>query len=279
MATAVLVALGALAPAGDAGEPSKTYYVSLGDSLARGWQPGSDGHSHPTNRGYVDAVEGYLERSGTNVVPVKLGCGGETTVTMMRGGTCGYGAGSQLAQAESFLRAHRGRIGAVTVNIGDNDVEHCLAGGSVDGGCVSRRLATVQARLPQIASQLRAAAGPDVKIAGLTDYDQFLSAWLQGSSGRSFARQSVGVVTRLNATADAIYRKAGVRPADATTAFATTDFTHRDRVAGHGLLPRAVARICSWTWACSGPPVGFNDHANDTGYRVLGRVVIAALRA
>ena len=113
----------------------------------------------------------------------------------------------------------------------------------------------------------------------LPNYDQFLAYWLRGSSGRQFARQSVAVVQNLNQTVDSIYSRAGVRPADALPAFAPTDFTDRDRVNGHGTLPRAVARICAWTWACSRPPIGFNDHANNTGYRLLGRVVINALRS
>jgi lysophospholipase L1-like esterase len=274
---AAIVACAVLAPAGDAGGPARRYYVSLGDSLARGWQPGSDGHSHATARGYVDGVAAALRRHEDNLLTVKLGCGGETTVTMMRGGICPYAAHSELAEAERFLRAHSGRIAAVTVNISDNDVEACLAHGYVDGACVNREMATIRTRLPAIAARLRAAAGPDVPIAGLTDYDQFLAYWLRGTTGQRFARQSVAVVTELNRAADGIYRKAGIRVADATAAFATTDLGHQETLRGHGLVPRAVARVCNWTWACSGPPTGFNDHANDAGYRVLARVVVAAL--
>lgn len=277
-ALAALVGLGALAPAGDAGEPARSYYVALGDSLAQGWQPGADGRSHATDRGYVDDVSRYLSRHENNLVTVKLGCGGETTATMTRGGICSYPAGSELAEAEHVLHAHRGSVAAVTVNIGDNDVESCLAGGTVNAACVDRQMTAIRARVPAIAARLRAAAGPRVRIVGLTDYDQFLAYWLRGTAGRRFARSSVGVVTRLNTTVDAIYRRAGIRVADAGPAFATGDFNDRDSVPGHGVLPRAVARICSWTWACSRPPVGFNDHANDAGYRILGGVVVAALR-
>jgi lysophospholipase L1-like esterase len=273
-----LTLLFALAGIGDAQSPPRTYYVSLGDSLARGWQPGSDGRTRMTNRGYVDAVGSYLAGQQANLLDVKFGCGGETTVTIMRGGICSYPTGSELAEAERFLRSHRGRVAAVTVNIGDNDVEHCLANGTVDSACVNRTMAGVRTRLPAIAQRLMAAAGPGVKIVGLTDYDQFLAYWLRGAAGRKFARQSILVVKDLNDTADGIYRTAGIRVADATGAFATTDLTTRDALPGHGRQPRAVVRVCRWTWACSSPPIGFNDHANDTGYRVLGRVVIGALR-
>jgi len=35
---------------------------------------------------------------------------------------CGFPPGSQLAQAEEFLRAHRGEIAFVTIDVGANDV-------------------------------------------------------------------------------------------------------------------------------------------------------------
>jgi hypothetical protein len=256
-----------------------TYYVSLGDSLARGLQPGPDGSLRETNQGYVDFVARGLSRGHAKLRSVKLGCSGETTASMISGGRCPYGAGSELAQAEQFLRSHRGHVAAVTVNIGDNDVEGCMSNSRIDESCVNTQLAGIRARLPQIAARLRAAAGANVPIVGLSDYDQFLSAWLQGSAGRQIARRSVEVVGELNTTANAIYQKAGVGAADATGPFATTDLTHRVPLQGHGQVPLAVQRICTWTWACSGAPIGFNDHANTTGYRVLGGVVLAALRA
>jgi hypothetical protein len=259
-------------------EPS--YYLSLGDSLARGLQPGPDGALQETNQGYVDFVARGLSRNHAKLRSVKLGCSGETTASMLSGGHCPYSSGSELADAERFLRSHRGHVAAVTVNIGDNDVEQCMSNSRIDESCVSTQLAGIRARLPRIAARLRAAAGANVPIVGLSDYDQFLSAWLQGSSaGRQIARRSVEVVGELNTTANAIYQKAGVGAADATGSFATTDFADRVPLQGHGKVPVAVQRICTWTWACSAPPIGFNDHANTTGYRVLGGVVLAALRA
>lgn len=276
----LLVLLSGWAVRASAGGPEpQEYYVSLGDSLARGWQPGSDGRSRDTDQGYVDVVARGLARKHPGLGTVKLGCPGETAASMVRGGTCHYAHGSQLAEAEAFLRSHRNKVVVVTVNIGDNDVEQCLVHAHVDGACVSREMATVRAKLPGIASRLRAAAGKRVRIAGLTDYDQFLVYWLSGAQGQKLARRTVRVVGRLNSTADDIYRRAGVLVADATRAFATTDLSHYVSLRGHGRVPLAVARVCRWTWACSGPPIGFNDHANATGYRVLGNVLLAALRA
>ncbi len=282
MAVVVLLALASVTGAGGsratADSQPPTYYVSLGDSLARGWQPSPDGHTHSTNQGYVDVVAAALGKHEPGLQSIKFGCPGETARTMIAGGSCHYSAGSELAEAEAFLEAHRGSISAVTVNIGDNDVEQCLAHGAIDGACVNRELVSVRAHLPKIVARLRAAAGADVRIAGLTDYDQFLSYWLDGPAGQSLARRSVRIVDRLNRSVNLIYRRGGVRVADATAAFATLDLTHFVNLRGHGRVPLAVRRVCLWTWACSPPPIGANDHANATGYRVLGRVLLAALR-
>jgi hypothetical protein len=37
-----------------------------------------------------------------------------------------------------------------------------------------------------------------------------------------------------------------------------------------------VALICQWTWECAIPPRGPNQHANDTGYRVIARAFLTA---
>jgi lysophospholipase L1-like esterase len=280
VAALILATLASAVGASATADPEPAaYYVSLGDSLARGVQPGSDGRSRETDRGYVDFVASGLRRDRPGLRAVKLGCSGETTASMLAGGHCAYRSGSELAEAEAFLRAHRGHVAAVSVNIGDNDVEQCMTRARIDERCVSAQMAGVRARLPRIASRLRAAAGTGGPVVGLTDYDQFLAFWLDGAAGRRLARRSVQVVGELNSAAGAIYQRAGVRAADATGPFATTDLTHLVALRGHGKVPRAVQRVCTWTWACSGPPVGFNDHANATGYRVLGGVVLSAVRA
>lgn len=279
-ATAAVLAVGTLSascPAASAAAASPLY-ISLGDSLSVGRQPDPAGHEHNTNDGYVEVVARGLSRRYGTVRSIKLGCGG-TTATALRGTPCNrsYGAGSQVQQAERLLAANRSRTALVTIQIGDNDVEGCLSSRGISRSCFDSRLATMRANLQTIARRIRHAAGGHVPVIGIADYDQFLAYWLRGASGRSFARASVGVVERLNSSADAIYRRANVRAADATRAFATSDLTHTVRTS-RGTLPRAVARVCAWTWACSGPPINFNDHANARGYGVLARVVLAALR-
>ena len=102
-----------------------TYYVALGDSLSQGVQPDAAGASVETGQGYADQLYAVLHRSQPTLRLVKLGCPGETTGTMIRGGICHYSDGSQLAAAAAFLTAHRGHIFLVTIDIGANDPEDC----------------------------------------------------------------------------------------------------------------------------------------------------------
>jgi lysophospholipase L1-like esterase len=270
------VALLLAVPAGAA--PPRRYYLSLGDSLAVGMQPGADGHDAPTSQGYADAVARRLGASIPELRLVKLGCPGETTTTMFVQQPCTYGTGSQLAESEAFLAAHRGSMALITINVGDNDIEGCFhKDGTLDSGCLAAGFAALRANLPAIAARLRAAAGPRVPIVGVTDYDQFLAYWLHGAAGRRAARASIPVITRLNRTIDAIYTAGGAIVADAGAAFATTDFAHARQIPVHGRVPHDVAVICRLTWACSQPPVGMNDHANASGYRVLAAVIERSL--
>src|SRR5262245_286440 len=84
------------------------YYLSLGDSLAQGYQPigrtwtplGFPGYNH----GYPDELLKLAREPSGHLQGWKLGCGGETTATMLVGALwCGFPSGSQLAEATSFL--------------------------------------------------------------------------------------------------------------------------------------------------------------------------------
>ena len=82
-----------------------TYYVSLGDSLAAGTQPGH----FSTNESYTDQLFADLHTTRPTLQHVKLGCPGETTASMISPdlpfegrnahNPCQYPHGSQLAEA------------------------------------------------------------------------------------------------------------------------------------------------------------------------------------
>ena len=163
--------------------PEPTYYLALGDSLSRGVQPNAAGTSVETSSGYPDQVYAALRRSHPGLELVKLGCAGETTSTMINGGICRYPGGSQLkAAADAFLRAHRGRVLLVTIDIGANDPEAC--GGQPNiaqlASCAVKGIPAAVTHLTTIMARLTAAAGPGVRIVGMNYYLPALAEWRQG---------------------------------------------------------------------------------------------------
>lgn len=283
LATSFAVSAIALAPRHKA--PATTpppRYISLGDSLAAGLQPDARGVDRPSGSGYADLLGRRLQRVWPGLVTRRLSCGGATTSSLLRGGaSClGRNAPGQLVQAERFLKAHP-ETRLVTVNIGDNDVEGCIktSPASIDTACVRRGRQVVNQNLPVIARRLRAAADSSIPVVGILDYDQFLALWLDGPAARSVARRSVAVITSLNALMARIYTQAGVRVADGGARFSTTDLQTLKNLPGVGEVPLAVERICRWTWSCSGPPIGHDDHARTHGYAELAQAVLDALAA
>ena len=80
------------------------------------------------------------------------------------------------------------------------------------------------------------------------------------------ARRSVGIIGSRNTLMRDVYRREGVEVAEAGRRFASEDLTTMRSVPGLGRVPVAVERICRWTWACSDPPIGHDDHAKPAGY-------------
>lgn len=243
------------------------YYVSLGDSLAAGYQPDTNTN---TSEAYTDQLYAKLKKQDPRLVHIKLGCSGETTGTMIDGGICTYhGASSQLDAAVKFLKAHRGEVRYVTLDIGANNVDSCLAGGTIDQACTAAGVATVDTQLPQIAKALHRAGGDTPRYVGMNYYDPFLAVWLTGPAGQTLAAESVQLSTVLNGVIEKGLQHNGFALADVSKAFSTDDFTDQATLPGLGTVPLNVARICAWTWECT--PYQ-NIHANTAGYGEIAAV-------
>ena len=192
----------------------------------------------------------------------------------MKGGICKYKRGSQLKAAEAFLKAHRGQVKLLTIDIGGNDVQSCAAGGKVDLKCVSDGVATIDKNAPKIAKRLRSAAGSKVTSLAMTYYDPFLQFWLKGDqSNKDLAKLSQGLARSVNDTITKRFEGQKFKIAKVAEAFDTyTDLSKTVNDPKFGTVPKAVASICKYTWMCDAPPVGPNIHANADGYRLIAKM-------
>jgi lysophospholipase L1-like esterase len=268
-------------------DPKTSYYLALGDSLSQGVQPDPAGTSEPTRQGYASQLYALLRRGDPGLRLVKLGCNGESTGTMINGGgLCRYRAGSQLAAAVAFLRAHRGQVSLITIDIGANDSDSCITHPDLVqmATCVTRNFPETAGNLTKIMYQLRATGGGQVRIIGMNYYVPALAEWRDGMIGQAVARLSERVVAGYNQMLSAVYETFGARVANVFGAFHSADFAGRvtvpaaDAVPGAGPVPANVAAICELTWECAAPPRGPNVHARPAGYGVIARAFLAADR-
>ena len=276
-AAAAAVVTACSGPATSAGQQPNagpaSYYLALGDSLSQGVQPNSAGVAVETRQGYPDQVYAALVPTHPALHLVKLGCPGETTNTMINGGICHYPEGSQLAAATAFLRAHRGHVFLVTIDIGANDPEECGSWASLSrvASCFGTVAPYAAGNLATIMTRLNAAAGPGVRIVGMNYYLPALSEWLNGTSGQAIARLSERLAAGYNDVLERVYAASGAQVADVFGAFDTSNFGDPVAVPEIGTVPRNVALVCQWTWACAAPPRGPNQHANQAGYKIIAQ--------
>lgn len=275
LGVAAAVAFASPADAGYQGE----YYVALGDSLSVGIQPDQQlgGRETSTRDAYPEQLATALRAHGRQVRLADFGCSGATTTQLLYGGHCTYpGSGSQLSAALGFIGSRHAPTGVITVDIGINDIIHCLYGYHVEQPCVRQGLTAVGRNLPVILTRLRVAA-PRAHIAAMTYYNPKLAFYLDGPAGEAYARRTVPVFEQLNRTITAACRRTGVAVADVAARYDSTDLDATATLRNGEPAPRAVARVCQWTWMCAPAPDGPNLHANRPGYGEMARAFAAGM--
>ncbi len=276
-ALTALATLGAT-PAGASPAPAGVeYYLDLGGSASVGFQPtAADPDGQPTDTGYANDLLRIERARWHGLQLVQFGCPGETTGKFMSGGDrCRPAGKTQLSQAVDFLHAHPNTV-LVTVDLGFNDIEPCLAFRSVNQACLTQRLELINQQLPPILATLRAAAGPTVRLVGVGHYDPYLGDYLHRGSAIAFSEASVGAILRLDEALHAIYAAAGVPMAAVGEAF---ELTHSEPVdlAGVGDVPENVQRTCVLTWMCTSNSPRARQHPNDAGYQVIAQAIATAI--
>jgi lysophospholipase L1-like esterase len=255
------------------GGDNTTYYISIGDSIAAGYQPDVNGD---TQSAYSDQLYSQLKQYQPGLKHIRLGCDGETTTSLIKGGTCSYpNAQSQLDAALKAMAQYKGKVAYVTVDVGANDVLQCAdkTTGAIDQSCVNRAIQTIPQNVAQITQALRAAGTQNTKFVGMTYYNPFLAQWLRGQGGQEAAKASASLVNAENAALSQVYSGAGFKVADVAGAFGSNDFTPVD-VPGYGQIPANVAKICQLTWACTKQ----DPHPNAAGHQVIAGTFAAVLR-
>jgi lysophospholipase L1-like esterase len=262
------------------------YYLALGDSLSVGDQPNSAGTDQPTSAGYANQLYSVLRWSYSRGTLdfTDLGCPGETTGTLLNGGICSYSGdqrtsytsdtGNQLDAALAFIAAHPGHVPLITLDIGANDLNPCIATGTISGieACLPAVFHTIETNLATTLAQLKT-ADPTATIVGMNYYDPELESWLGGTTtDQTFASDSILLSEDFNEVLADTYADYSVPVADVADAFRTSDFTTMVPIGPRWnpeLVPEDVAEICKLTWECAPAPQGPNEHCNWQGYAVI----------
>jgi len=246
-----------------AGPAISSWYLSLGDSQAYGYQDArfkallAAGKLTPTsfNTGYADDLFRMMKTVNPTMQMVNYGCPGETTTSFLSTSLCSgqfylhnQYTGSQLAAALAFLQAHPGQVNPITIDIGANDILGVVnaCGGLQNLQCVVPKLPDtitgMATNLGRIVGAIRQAA-PTATIMVAELYNPFAAA---DQSTNSLA-------TPVNAGILAVTKATGTTPVDMFAAF-------------NAPSPQPQ-RICALTLMCPGQDL----HPTDAGYLLLAQ--------
>ncbi len=228
------------------------YYLSLGDSVAYGYQPDLN-----VSSGFSDDLYADLRTAGvTNVV--NYGCGGESTQTMIVG-NCPDRAlrhvpylGTQLSTAVSFLQHHVGSVSVMTLIIGADDVfgdfnqTTCQADANTNSDLERMDKNLTKTILPQLTQALRSSMNyPSTRFVMLDYYDPFAK----------LCSNSTAFVQTLDQHLSADAAAFRIPLVDSYAAFGGS---------------QQADKVCAYTWICS----SYQDiHPTTQGYRILADAI------
>jgi lysophospholipase L1-like esterase len=272
-------------PGQSSGSATSQFYVSVGDSYAAGYQPTAPRVGRPTTDGFAYQLVPSARQKGYNLQLVNFGCVSATSESIAHQPGCkpknrspggpAYDNQPQADAAEAFLRQHQGRVGLVTVVIGGNDITPCIRQPQPIP-CVAAAVKTIGANVGPLVQALRAAAGPNVPIVGITYPDVILGLFtLPSPALRQRAQLSVPAFKSvINPILKSAYESAGGKFVDVTAATgAYAPLTPTVNFPPYGQLPEPAAKICTLTYFCQYTDI----HPTPDGHKTIASLVVAAL--
>lgn len=243
---ALLAAVALWSMSGTAAAAQPSYYLAIGDSVTVA--TGATSYPHLLRAHYL--------RDLPTLQLDDLGTPGATTGSVLTGG--------QYAAGVAFLKAHRGHVALITVDLGGNDYAACYSLSGVNEACAAQALTTIRANLTKLLAGLRRAA-VGVPVIGMNYYNPFVGYWLSGGVLRQFALSTVSPGISLNLELTSLYG-GPKKTADVEGAFAATDMTTIVS-SPWGEVPVSVDRACSWLDLDCQPGVlaGFGLDPNPAG--------------
>jgi lysophospholipase L1-like esterase len=238
-------------------------YVSLGDSLAFGYQPNlvAAGDYNPAD--YVSYAEDYAAMR-PHLTLANFGCPGETTTTLINGGCqwpasalhMPYKGGSQLQAALAYIEAHHD-VSLISVDIGSNDLLAILGQCGVNPTCIASKLQAVLTSYAYILGALKSAA-PQAQLVVFNLYNP-LALTMPGSDQL--------LTEYVNPAISQLAAAFGAKVADAFTAM------------NHGAgSPAEAAFVCTRTWMCTWDLPKGNIHPTDLGYKQMAIALLHAVQ-
>lgn len=267
--------------------PGDQVYVSIGDSYAAGYQPQSAQTGSTTQSGFAYEVVAKAAMKGTVFRLVNFGCSGETTTQIVAENGCqpaalgpgapAYPDSPQATAALATIKADPSTVKLVTIVMGGNDVLKCLTTAQPQQ-CIEQAIPIVQRNVSGLVAAIHQAAGPSVKIVGLTYPDSYLGEYVKGTPDAvDLAARSRLLFSRyLNPALKKSYTDNGAEFVDITAlsgAYGPIDQT--TTVAPYGVLPVPVAKVCRLTFYCQYQDV----HPTTEGYSFIADQVLQAAQS
>ncbi len=310
LGASLAVAAAVLAVPTVSGASGAKYYLSLGDSYSVGYQP------LPTSGATSGFTAVVAKDTGLRLENFGCGGATTASLLDFTGvcGVDAFGppaasdaatipsGDSQVQAADAFIAAHPGQIGLITVSIAGNDVTSCAAAASPTS-CVLGVVPEIKAHVETAVGDLRsalvaangAAAGKKVRIIGITYPDVLLGLWVNSGPGGTPANtpafppspgnKNLAILSLtafksfINPALKAAYKTGGAKFVDVTKktdAYTKLAKTTKMNIPALGLgsitVPKAVDEVCTLTWYCQAG----NIHANNTGYTLIGNLIVKA---